>query len=215
MTKQEYIRIVSVRLSGLNPAEVNDALDYLNEYFEEAGPDGEQEAIRELGAPEKYASIIWADLLSHMPPAIPADAQRSGPVPQGKPDSSLWKNIGIALAGICALPIAVPLILAALALAMMGILFFILLVVMAVMIFIMAILALGSAIWTFAATFGQDMMLSLFLFGAILCGAGVCILLWLGLSWFFRKGTRLLSGWIVSLYTKLRSRETSGGAYEA
>lgn len=41
--------------------EIDDAIAYYNEYFEEAGPDQEQAVIKELGTPSKIATQIKAD----------------------------------------------------------------------------------------------------------------------------------------------------------
>ncbi|WP_367276107.1 DUF1700 domain-containing protein, partial [uncultured Dubosiella sp.] len=94
MTKSEYIQIVQSRLSGLDRKDVSDALVYLNEYFEEAGAQHEQDVIAELGAPDQYAAIIRADLAANVPPRIPVAARTR------ESDHSAWKTIGIIVLGI-------------------------------------------------------------------------------------------------------------------
>ena len=49
------------RLNKLSSAEREAALSYYEEYFDEAGPEREQDVIRELGSPAALASRILAD----------------------------------------------------------------------------------------------------------------------------------------------------------
>jgi len=61
MTRAEFMRELRERLARLPAEERNAALSYYEEYFDEAGPDREQEVIRELGSPASVASRILAD----------------------------------------------------------------------------------------------------------------------------------------------------------
>ena len=58
MNREEYLRRLSYLLQDLPEEEYKDALEYYEDYFEEAGPDREQEVIRELGRPERIAAMI-------------------------------------------------------------------------------------------------------------------------------------------------------------
>ena len=49
---------IVVSSQDLPEEEYKDALEYYEDYFEEAGPDREQEVIRELGRPERIAAMI-------------------------------------------------------------------------------------------------------------------------------------------------------------
>ena len=49
-------------LSDISEAERQEALEYYEGYFDDAGPENEGEVIRELGNPGKVAAIIKADL---------------------------------------------------------------------------------------------------------------------------------------------------------
>ena len=49
-------------LSDISEEERQEALDYYESYFDDAGEDQEANVIRELGSPGKVAAIIKADL---------------------------------------------------------------------------------------------------------------------------------------------------------
>lgn len=58
MNKQEYLSELEVHLASLSEEERNDALRFYEEYFEDAGPENEQQVISELGKPFALAKSI-------------------------------------------------------------------------------------------------------------------------------------------------------------
>lgn len=58
MNREEYLKRLSYLLKDLPEEEIEDAIAYYEDYFEEAGKDKEGQVIRELGSPEKIAKII-------------------------------------------------------------------------------------------------------------------------------------------------------------
>lgn len=58
MNRKEYLEKLSNLLQDLPDEEREEALDYYEDYFDEAGPQREQEVIRELGSPETVAAMI-------------------------------------------------------------------------------------------------------------------------------------------------------------
>ena len=58
MSKQEFLYRLETLLMDLPKDEREDALDYYEQYFEAAGPDREEEVLRELGSPEKVSEMI-------------------------------------------------------------------------------------------------------------------------------------------------------------
>ncbi len=200
MTKSEYIQIVQSRLSGLDRKDVSDALVYLNEYFEEAGAQHEQDVIAELGAPDQYAAIIRADLAANVPPRIPVAARtREG-------NHSAWKTIGIIVLGICALPIALPLMIAVLALVFAAVVTMLALLFALGMCVLAFVLAFFACIYQFVVTLGTDGMVTLFLLGVILGSAGVVILTVLAIGWIVKVGFPALGRTVARLYRRLRNR---------
>ncbi|GJM56871.1 DUF1700 domain-containing protein [uncultured Dubosiella sp.] len=200
MTKSEYIQIVQSRLSGLDRKDVSDALVYLNEYFEEAGAQHEQDVIAELGAPDQYAAIIRADLAANVPPRIPVAARTR------ESDHSAWKTIGIIVLGICALPIALPLMIAVLALVFAAVVTMLALLFALGMCVLAFVLAFFACIYQFVVTLGTDGMVTLFLLGVILGSAGVVILTVLAIGWIVKVGFPALGRTVARLYRRLRNR---------
>ena len=62
MTKTEYMKLLSKKLRRLPKEDYNRAVEYFEEYFAEAGPENEQQAIRDLGSPEEAARELIINL---------------------------------------------------------------------------------------------------------------------------------------------------------
>lgn len=101
MDKREYLAQLASHLKDLANDEFEDAMHYVEEYFDEAGIDNEQRVIDELGSPAKYAAQIKASSTIKENIREPRKAV--------KPSSGI-KTVWYIIAGICALPIALPLL---------------------------------------------------------------------------------------------------------
>ena len=108
MSRDEYLRILARELSRLPKEEFDRAMEYYTEYFEEAGEGQEQQVINDLGSPARFAAQLKAER------SIRQEQQYHGDSRRKNPNSSL-KNAGMIILGICALPIALPLMLAVVA----------------------------------------------------------------------------------------------------
>ena len=108
MRKDEYIAELKHRLAGFSASDMEDAVSYCEEYFEEAGEGQEQQVINDLGSPARFAAQLKAER------SIRQEQQYHGDSRRKNPNSSL-KNAGMIILGICALPIALPLMLAVVA----------------------------------------------------------------------------------------------------
>ena len=97
MTRSEYMKILTHKLRCLPKDDYYRAVEYFEEYFEEAGPDQEQQAIEDLGSPEEAAKALIVDLA--------AANVKEPPKTIKKGLSAVW----IAILAIFAAPIAVPL----------------------------------------------------------------------------------------------------------
>lgn len=62
MDRAQFMQQLTRLLSDISESERQEALDYYESYFDDAGEEHSAEVIRELGSPEKVASIIKADL---------------------------------------------------------------------------------------------------------------------------------------------------------
>ena len=61
MKKAEYIAELKRRLANFSPSEVEDAVSYCEEYFEEAGDGDDQQVIDDLGTPAQFAAQLKAE----------------------------------------------------------------------------------------------------------------------------------------------------------
>ena len=62
MNRVDFMRQLESLLQNISPAEREEALQYYNEYFNDAGPENEQDVIEALGNPAKVAENIKRDL---------------------------------------------------------------------------------------------------------------------------------------------------------
>ena len=58
MNRQDFMNQLAAELSKLPKEEVQAAMEYYSEYFDEAGPEREQQAIKDLGSPSKIATPV-------------------------------------------------------------------------------------------------------------------------------------------------------------
>lgn len=98
MNKQEYLDCLKKELSRLPEEEIEAALEYYSEYFDEAGPEREQQVLDELGSPAKAAAHIKADYAVRQ---LDEPGEKAG-VKKGL-RAILW-----SILGICAIPVALP-----------------------------------------------------------------------------------------------------------
>lgn len=116
MTQNDYMKTLAYSLRRLPKEDFNQALEYFEEYFAEAGPENEQKAIEDLGAPEEAAKELIMNLAEKNVQEPPKTVKHS------------FKAVWIGLLGICAAPIALPIafclicIIAALVFAMLCVL---------------------------------------------------------------------------------------------
>lgn len=66
MSRDEFMRELEYLLADIPDEEKADAIDYYRDYLEEAGPEKEEEVIRDFGSPERIAAIIRSDLAGGM-----------------------------------------------------------------------------------------------------------------------------------------------------
>ena len=58
MSRWEFMRKLEELLSDISPSEREEALQYYNDYFNDAGRENEQSVIESLGSPEQVAKIV-------------------------------------------------------------------------------------------------------------------------------------------------------------
>ena len=62
MDRAQFMQELEKLLADISETERQDALDFYNSYFDDAGAENEASVLRELGSPKKVAAIIKADL---------------------------------------------------------------------------------------------------------------------------------------------------------
>ncbi|MDE6607931.1 MAG: DUF1700 domain-containing protein [Lachnospiraceae bacterium] len=62
MNRYDFMRQLEMLLSDITPNERKEALQFYNDYFDDAGAENEQNVIKALGSPAKVAASIKADL---------------------------------------------------------------------------------------------------------------------------------------------------------
>lgn len=127
MNRETYLKELKKYLKRLPEDDYKNAMEYFTEYFEEAGPDHEAEAIRELGSPREAAAELLSALIDEKTGAAAGDKSqsrryRSGdPIPQGRRSDSPLRILLIVCLAIFAAPVALPLAAAAFTLLLAGV----------------------------------------------------------------------------------------------
>ena len=78
MNRKEFIKKLRRELAKLPAEEREAAIEYYEEYFDEAGPEHEQELIGELGSSKRIAAQIKSDYAARL-----LDGEEPQPVRKG------------------------------------------------------------------------------------------------------------------------------------
>lgn len=174
---------LAAELSKMPRGEMQAAMEYYDEYFDEAGPEREQEAIRELGSPEKIAAQIKADY---------AMRQLGEPGMVRSPRKGLRAFLWVIL-GVFAAPVALPV---AIALGVCVLAVFICLFAVAISL----IIAFGATCVSGIALVGVgiaglsgSLAAGIMLIGMGLVSAGITAILCVGVVIGVRAAVRLLA----------------------
>ena len=142
MTRDEFLIRLRTLVGGLPPEEREDVMHYYTEYFVEAGPENEQQVIRQLGSPENVAREVLGSSFR----GERAEAVRQ-PAPPRQGIGKLWA----AILALFVAPVAVPLLVAGVIIAgAMGLVALCLLAIP----FIMAVAFMVSGVVNMVLAFG-------------------------------------------------------------
>lgn len=166
MTRKEYMEQLKKYLKRLPKEDYDNAIEYFSEYFDEAGPENEQQVMEELGEPKEAARELLLNLL-----------QETTTPSSEKKKRSPGKIILLAFLVLCASPVSLALLIGAL-----GVLFAVVVVIASVIFSLgvtcIATVAGGIMIAGFGATLvfksiaAACMMLG---GGFLMAGAGILI----------------------------------------
>lgn len=123
MTRNEYMEQLKRYLRRLPKEDYENAVEYFSEYFDEAGPENEQQMMKDLGDPKEAAREVLLNLLEEsVENGSAEEASRTETVktfsekalPEKKKRSP-GKIILLAFLVICASPVSIALLVAGLA----------------------------------------------------------------------------------------------------
>lgn len=191
MNKDAYMEALAVQLRKLPREDYVRAMEYFEEYFDEAGPENEQQAIGDLGSPETAARQILMEI------AVKNSEQTQKSVKRGL--NGVW----IGILGVFAAPIGLPLALAAvivvMALVFVALALVLCVVLVSVMLAVTSVVGfIGSVCLLFISPVNGLTTLGMALF----C-IGLCILAILG-------SVKLLK-WFLGAVSHLFARMVKGG----
>lgn len=117
MNRETYMKCLEERLRKLPKEDFEMAMDYFREYFDEAGPENEEQAIKDLGEPQQAAEQVIMDLAIKNSENMDHQSVKKG-------FSSVWVGILAVFAAPIALPLAfaVVMVIGALAISVVTVL---------------------------------------------------------------------------------------------
>jgi uncharacterized membrane protein len=104
MDKTKFLTVLREHLKRLPEREIENAVAYYEEYFLDAGDENEQSVLEKLGPPGACAAKIIGEYTLNEAAANTSE--------RGKRGGGSFKLIWIALLAICASPVAVPIVIA-------------------------------------------------------------------------------------------------------
>jgi len=197
MNRQDFMNKLAAELSRLPKDEVRAAMEYYSEYFDEAGPEKEAEAITELGNPARIATQIKADY------AVKQLDQKDGKKSAKKGLSAvIWVILGIFAAPV-ALPFAIALGAVALAIfiTVLAVAFSLIVGFGATCIAGIALIVIGFA------GLGGSFAAGLLLIGTGLVTTGIMALFCIGVILGAKGLIRLMVKWLRGIGEKRRMRK--------
>lgn len=214
MNKEEYMRRLEEALTGLPQSEKEEALQYYNDYFDDAGVENEQDVMNSLGMPETLAETIkkeqteQQDVYEQGTYAEDSYMGTTGTVEKNEEKTEKNKLSGGIIALIVILAIlASPIILsvaAALLGALVGIFAAILSVIVTVLAVIFALVCVVVACIGVAFAIGAISPFSaVVLAGVGITTVGICIFLVMAVVWLFGVALPWMIKGIAKLFKKM------------
>ncbi|MCB2830182.1 DUF1700 domain-containing protein [Streptococcus dysgalactiae] len=167
MTRTEYLAELDKYLRKLPREDYHEAMDYYIEYFDEAGPDKENQVIEDLGSPKEAASEIIANVLGkHM----------------ASPEKTPEKRatiVGLTILALFAAPIALPVLLALILFIIACLMAGITVIVAAYVFGLVGVLVAGITLFESLTLLGSSLPAQAMGIGGALLSFGGSILIWI------------------------------------
>lgn len=184
MNKEQYMNALKKRLRHLPKEEFNRAIEYFEEYFAEAGPGREQQAILDLGTPEEAADQIIQDF------AVKNTQEPIRDVKKG------MRAVWVGILAVFAAPVALPILLLALGMVLILLVMALLVLVMLIACGVVVVVSGPLCIWGGFSVLTRSVPAALVCFGQGLVGIGVGLLIVWGMYLLIRK----ILNWVVRLF---------------
>lgn len=191
MNKEEYMKTLAHKLRRLPKEDYDTAMEYFEEYFAEAGPEREQQAIEDLGTPDEAAKELIMDLAERNVNEPPKTVKKG------------FHAVWIGILGVCAAPIALPL-----ALALVAIVFAIVITVLAVLFSLFLTAVCLAAAGIVGVIGGAALLFHTFADGIATIGLSIFIL---GAGTLFVYGSFCLCRWFLKKISQSLGTVTKGG----
>lgn len=191
MNREEYMNCLQNKLRRLPKEDYDKAIAYFEEYFEEAGPERELQAIEDLGTPEMAADSIIREFAVENAQKPEKNVKRS------------FSKVWVGILAICAAPVGLPL-----ALAFAAVMLALILVVVTL------IFAVFSVALALAASSVPCILVSIWMMftspvnGIATMGIG---LIGIGIGIWIVMGCIALCKWFLNLMTRLFGKIVKGG----
>lgn len=202
MNRVEFISELRSKLKRLPKDEIEDALNYYNEYFDEAGIEDEQQVMESLGSPCDIASQILADYsLKDM--SLKPNSTKKG-------ISAVW----FAILAVFAAPIALPLTIAIfLTVGAIGVA-----VIAIIIAFLLTMIAMGGAgivaVISGLVVIFKDIPTALIFIGGGIVVVGIDALIFIPITYLANKGFRFIANTTNKILNKAKKRRGVKGNYE-
>ncbi len=197
MSKNEFISQLRINLNGLPKEEIENAVLYYNEYFDEAGEQNEDRVTKELGSPSNIASQIIANYTINNSKTYPKSVKKG--------ISNIFLAIGALFASTVAIPFAIAI--AAFAFALVLTIFSLVLAfgIITVTFSGVGVFLIGISITLIL----QDIATAILVMGVGFLLLGIGIISFIPVSSITKKGL----GWIARFVSKILLK-VKGGKYE-
>ncbi len=191
MTRADYMNTLAYNLRHLPKEDYHRAMEYFEEYFNEAGPEHEQDAIRDLGTPEEASRELIMDLAEKNIEEPPKTVKHG------------FRAVWVGILGVCAAPIALPLLL-----AVFCVIFALFITVIALLFSFFLAAICTAAGGTLAIVGGFILTFRAFADGIATLGMGFITV---GVGILFVYGSFHLCRWVLGKMSKSLGNITKGG----
>lgn len=213
MNREEYMRLLAIALKDIPQSEKDEALQYYNDYFDDAGEENEQEVIKSLGSPASLAESIQKEFSTGVVKFEPyrntsGQSAYQTAYSNNASESNKKKMSGGMIALIIILIVlASPMILAVGATALSIIIsifgtIFGVVVALASVVFVLVCLVVACIVVAFSLGMISPFS-AVVLVGIGLASIGVCIFLIMAIVWLFGVAIPWVVKGIVKLFKKI------------